>query len=233
MTSISRNMYSDELDDMVNECNDTYHRTTKTKPVDVKSSAYIDFGVINNEKNPKFEVGDHVRILKYNSIFAKDYVPNWSEEVFVTKKVKTMHWTYLIEDINEAKHFGKFYEKELQKINQTDFRIEKIIRRKGDRLSIKWKGYDNSLTVGLIKKIFLYKMSYFQTPCPRSKDKIKVEIDFSNYAAQSDLKNGTDVDTSKFAKMNNLANLKSNIDKLDIGKFETALIDLTKLSDAV
>ena len=60
------------------------------KPVDVKSSTYIDFGIENNEKNPKFQVGDQVRISKYKNIFAEDYTTNWSEEIFVIKKLKIL-----------------------------------------------------------------------------------------------------------------------------------------------
>ena len=88
MTSISKNVYIDKLDDLVNKCSNTYHRTIKMKPVDVKSSTYIDFNKKNNEESPKFKVGDHVRISKCKNIFAKCYVSNWSEEVFVIKKVK-------------------------------------------------------------------------------------------------------------------------------------------------
>ena len=93
MTSISKNVYIDELDDTVNEYN-TYHRTIKVKPVEVKDNTYIDFKKEVNDKDPKFKVGDHVRISKYKNIFAKGYTPNWSEEVFVIKKVKnTVPWT--------------------------------------------------------------------------------------------------------------------------------------------
>ena len=88
MTSISKNGYIDELGDIVNKYNNTCHSTINMKPVDVKFSTYIDFGIENNDKDPKFKVGDHVRISKYKNIFAKAYVPNWSEEVFVIKNVK-------------------------------------------------------------------------------------------------------------------------------------------------
>ena len=83
MTSISKNVNIDKLDDIVNEYNNTYHRTIKMKHIDVKDNTYI-----NIDKMPKFRVVDHVRISKYKNIFAKDYTPNWSEEVFVIKKIK-------------------------------------------------------------------------------------------------------------------------------------------------
>ena len=62
MTSISKNVYIDKLDDIVNEYNNTYHRTIKMKPVDVKDNTYIDFKKEVNDKDSKFKVGDHVRI---------------------------------------------------------------------------------------------------------------------------------------------------------------------------
>ena len=86
MMSMSLKVYIDNLADIVNEYSNTYYRMIKMKTVDVKSSTYIDFAIENNGKYPKFEVGDHVRILKYKNIFAKVYAPNWSEEVFIIKK---------------------------------------------------------------------------------------------------------------------------------------------------
>ena len=74
MTSISKNMSIDKLVDMVNEYNDTYHRTIKIKPVNVKPMIYIVAGIENNEKVPKF--GDHVRKSKHKSLFSKRYTPN-------------------------------------------------------------------------------------------------------------------------------------------------------------
>ena len=114
MTSISKNVYIDELDDIVDEYNDTYCRTIKTKPVNVKDDTYIDFKKEVNDKDPKFKVGDHVRISKYKNLFAKGYIPNWSEEVFVVSKIKnTVPWTYVINDLNGEEIIGTFYEKEL------------------------------------------------------------------------------------------------------------------------
>ena len=139
-------MYIDKLDDIVDEYNNIYLTTIKMKPIDVKDNTYINTNKeINNNKDPKFKVGDHVRISKYKNIFAKRYMPNWSEEVFIIKKVKnTIPRTYVIYDLNGEEILGTFYEKELQKTNQEEFRIEKVIRRKGDKLYVKWKGYDNS-----------------------------------------------------------------------------------------
>ena len=83
MTSISKNMYIDKLDDIVNEYNNVYHTTIKMKPIDVKDNTYINTDKGANDKDPKFKVGDRVKISKYKNIFAKGYTPNRSEEVFV------------------------------------------------------------------------------------------------------------------------------------------------------
>ena len=145
MTSISKNVYIDKLNTIVNKYNNTYHTTIKMKPIDVKDNTYINTNKEINYKDPKFKVGDYVRISKYKNIFAKGYMPNWSEEVFVVDKINnTVPWTYVINDLNGEKITGTFYENELQKTNQKEFRIEKVIKRKGNKLYVKWKGYDNS-----------------------------------------------------------------------------------------
>ena len=82
MTSVSKNVYIDKLDEVADDYNNTYHRTIKMKPVDVKDDKYIDFEIEVNDKDPKFKVGDHVRISRYKNIFAKGYTSNWSEESF-------------------------------------------------------------------------------------------------------------------------------------------------------
>ena len=153
MTSISKNVCIDKLDDIVNEYNNTKHRTANMKPIDVKDNTYIDFGKEVDNNDPKFKVGDHVRISKYKNIFAKGYTLNWSEEVFVIKKIKNaVPWTYVIDDLNGEEITGTFYEKELQKIDQQEFRIEKVNKKKDDKLYVKWKGYDNSFNNWIDKK---------------------------------------------------------------------------------
>ena len=153
MTAISKNVYIDKLDDIVNEYNNTYHRTIKMKPVDVKDNTYIDFEKELNNKDPKFKIGDQVRNSKYKNIFAKGYMPNWSEEVFIINKIKnTVPWTYVTNDLNGEKITGSFYEKELRKTNQKEFRIEKVLKKKGDKLYVKWKDYDNSFNSWIDKK---------------------------------------------------------------------------------
>ena len=118
MTSISKNMYIHKLDDIVNEYNNTYHKTIKMKPADVKDNTYIDSMELHSTE------------LHSNK--------DWSEEVFVIKKVKnTVPLTYVINDLNGDETIGTFCEKELQKTNQQEFRTEKVIKKKGDKLYVK------------------------------------------------------------------------------------------------
>ena len=153
MTSISKNAYIDKLDDIVKKYNNTYHKSIEIKPVDVKDKTYIGFKKEVNDKNPKFKVGDRVRISKYKNIFDKGYMPNWSEEIFIIKKIKnTVPWTYVLNGLNGEEIIGTFCENESQKTKQNEFRIEKVFKKKGDKLYVKWKGYDNSFNSWIDKK---------------------------------------------------------------------------------
>ena len=117
--------------------------------------------------------------------------------------------TYVINDLNGEEIIGTFYEKELQKTNQQEFRIEKVIKRKGDKLYVKWKGYDNSFNSWIDKKdlVWFYwlqfhciKMSqYFPKPYEPFGGDINVKVDLSNYATKTDIKNISHIDTSSFA----------------------------------
>ena len=143
-TRVSKNLYFNVLDEIINKYKNTVHRSIKMKPIDVTSDSYAEYNEDSNEKDPKFKVGDHVRISKYKNIFAKWYTQNWSEEVFVASKIKnTVPWAYVISDLNGEPITWSFYEKKLQKTNQEKFRIEKVLQRKGDKLCVKWKGYDS------------------------------------------------------------------------------------------
>ena len=125
------------LDDIVNKNNNTIHRSIKIKPINVTSGSYAEYNEDFNKNEPKFKVGDYVRISKYKNIFAKGYTSNWSEEVFVVSKIKnTIPWTYVISDVNGEEITGRFYEKELRKTDQEKLRIEKILKRKGDKLYV-------------------------------------------------------------------------------------------------
>ena len=123
------------------------------KLADVKDNTYINIDKEVNDKDPKFKIGDHVRISRYKNIFAKGYTPNWSEEVFVIKKVKnTFSWTYVINDLNGGEIIGTFYEKELQRTNQEEFRIEKVIKKKETSYMSNGKDMIIHSVVGSIKK---------------------------------------------------------------------------------
>ena len=101
MTVVSKNVYIDKLDDVINEYNNTY-RTIKMKSIEVKDNTYIDSVKEVNDKNPKFKVDNHVRKSKNKNIFAKGYGPYWSGDVFVIKEVEnTDPSTYVITDLNE------------------------------------------------------------------------------------------------------------------------------------
>ena len=102
ISSLSKNAYIDKLDDIVNKYNNIYHSTIKMKPVDVKLSTYIESSKETNDQDSKFKISDIVTISKYKNIFVKGYVPNWSEKVFVIKKVKnTVSWAYVISDLKD------------------------------------------------------------------------------------------------------------------------------------
>ena len=217
MTSVSKNVYTGKLDDIVNEYNNTKDRTTKMKSIDVKDNTYIDFGKEVNDNDHKFKVDDDVRISKYKNIFAKGYTPNWSEEIFVIKNIKnTVPWTYVIDDLNAEEITGTFFEEELQKIVKQKLRIKKLIKKKGDKLYVKWKGYDNSFNS--------YK---------RFDGDINVKVDLSNYVTKADLKNVSHVDASSFALKSNLARLKTEVDKIDADKLITVPVDLAKVSNVI
>ena len=140
MTSISKNVYIDKLDDIVKKYNNTYHKSIKMKAVDVKDNTYIGFKKEDNNKNPIFKV-------------YIGYMPNWSEEIFIIKKIKnSVPRTYVLNDLNGEEIIGVFYENELQKTNPKEFRIEKVLKKKGDKLYVKWKGYDNPFNSGIDKK---------------------------------------------------------------------------------
>ena len=94
MTAISKNVYFNILNDIADEYNNTYHKTIKMKPIDVKSNSFAEYNEESSEKDPKFKVNDHVRISNYKNIFAKGYALHWSEEMFVVKKsIYMVPWT--------------------------------------------------------------------------------------------------------------------------------------------
>lgn len=139
------------LDEIIYKYNNTRHRTIKMKPIDVnyKNEKNLLYTVYNNIKifrYGKFRKGDYVRISKEKSIFYKSYLPNWSTEIFIIAKVNiTNPITYDLIDLQNNKISGKFYQEEIQKTTLFDtYLVEKILKRKKDKLYVKWLGFDST-----------------------------------------------------------------------------------------
>ena len=116
MTAISKNVYFDVWDDIVNKYN-TLFIECETKPIEVTDDYYAEYNENSNKKDPKFKVGDYVRISKYKNIFAKGYTPNWSEEVFVINKIENkVPWTYVISTWMVKKLLEVFIKKNCKKL---------------------------------------------------------------------------------------------------------------------
>lgn len=148
------------LPKLIDEYNNTIHRTIKMKPNDVNvecEKRLLDTVYANKieiHRSPKFEVGCYVRISKYKNIFDKGYTPNWTTEIFkIIKVLYTNPFTYLLEDEKGNKIAGGFYELEIQKVKYPDaFLVEKFIRYKGDRVYVKWLGFDHTHNCWINKK---------------------------------------------------------------------------------
>ena len=137
------------------------------KPGDVKSNTHINSSKEINDRDPKSKIGDIVRVSKYKNIFTKSFVPNWSEEVFAINKVKnTVPWTYVISDLTGEEIVGTFCEKELQKKKIYSW---KVIKRKGNKLYVKWKGYDSSFNSWIDKKDSINEWIFSRTEVFRRK----------------------------------------------------------------
>lgn len=142
------------LQKLVDEYNNTKHRTIRMKPIDVNTNneknllatVYNRNWVVTNKTKAKFKLGDHVRLSKYKHVFAKGYTPNWSTEVFKINKIQYANpITYLLVDLNGREIKGTVYEEELQLAKNPDiYLVEKIIRKLGNKVYVKWLGFDNS-----------------------------------------------------------------------------------------
>ena len=139
---------------MVDRYNNTKHSSIKMTPVlasipDNESKVYMTLydDVIHDRSPrpvPKFSIGDKVRITKKQSVFSKSYLPLWTEELFEISAIQqTNPITYKIKDLNGEEIQGTFYEQELQKTHQDTFRIEKVLKTKGNKMYVKWKGYSD------------------------------------------------------------------------------------------
>lgn len=144
----------DILPKLIAEYNNTKHRTIKMKPNEVNErneqhildSVYNRKLIVPAKSKPKFKIGDLVRLSKYKHLFEKGYTPNWTMEVFrITKVQRTFPFTYLIQDLKGEDVKGCIYEQELQSTKYPDlYLVEKIIRRKGNKVLVKWLGFDSS-----------------------------------------------------------------------------------------
>jgi len=151
-TANSTRRYIDVLNEMVNNYNNTRHSSIKMTPAKASLKAnekVVWMNLFGNEIHkaikPKFSIGDKVRITKKKNIFEKGYTPRWTEEIFTISTIQyTDPPTYKITDANDEEIQGSFYEQELQKTTQEIFRIEKIIRKRGNKSLVKWLGYSDS-----------------------------------------------------------------------------------------
>ena len=193
MTSVSKNDYINKLDDIINKYNNTYYGIIKMKPADVNQTH-----ILNLVKKLMIKIQNLtlVILLEFRNIkvfFQK--VTNQSDEVLVIKIVKnTVSWTYVISDLKCEEIIGTFYENKLQKPNQKEFRTEKAIRRKGDKLYVKWKGYNNSFNRWINKKGSINELIFSGT-------KIFRKIRFVSLCRfkKIELKNAIGIYTSSFA----------------------------------
>ena len=133
-----------------------------------------------------------------------------------------MPWTYVISDLKGKEMVGTFYKKELQKTNQKVIRVEKAIKRKGDKLNVKWKRCDSSSNSLIDKK----DMSEYFPEIKSSVGRVKVELDLFDYA-KADLKDAAGADTSQFV------NLKPDVDKLNIDRLKNVPSNLNNLKSKV
>lgn len=144
----------DILSDIVDSYNSSVHRTIGMRPIEVTKSiekyllktVYRTNSTVNASYVNKFSIDDYVRISKYKTIFEKSYTPNWTTEIFkVNTVLPTRPVTYRLSDLKGIEVKGCFYEQELQKTKHPNtYLVEKIIRRKQNRIFVKWLGFDNS-----------------------------------------------------------------------------------------
>ena len=144
-------IWINDLDKLVNEYNNSYHRSIKMKPIyaskksneDMVRNNLYNFKITN--KKPKFSIGDKVRVSLLKYTFEKSYTSNWSEEIFIIDNIKTSNVNYyFLKDLQGEKIDGMFYREELLKTNMKEndlYIIEKIIKRVGNKYLVKWKNY--------------------------------------------------------------------------------------------
>ena len=149
-TDNNTNHYVDILPDLVEDYNNTKHSSIKMTPVEASKNELTVWRNLYPDRlkkidiNPKFSIGDKVRISKKKTTFEKGYTTRWTEEIFTITKINhTSPVTYKIADLNGEEIDGSFYEPELQKTSQQLFRIEKVIEKGKNKSLAKWKGYSD------------------------------------------------------------------------------------------
>lgn len=137
------------LQTLIDKYNSTVHSTIKMKPKDVLDnslllSTYRQGDIFS--KKPKFKAGDFVRVSKHKTAFKKGYLPNWSTEIFKVERVQpTSPPTFLLEDLKGSPIVGAFYVEELQRTKYPDiYLVERILKRKGSKVYVKWLGFPNT-----------------------------------------------------------------------------------------
>ena len=155
MAAISKNIYFDVLDDIVNKYNNTVHKTIKMKPIDVTDDYYVEYNknpieLHSNKKILNLQLVTILEFQKIKTFLLKDILQIGQKKFLLLTKLKLQF--YAISDLNGEEITGSFYEKEFQKTSHKEFRIEKVLKRKGDKLYVKWKGYNNSFNSWINKK---------------------------------------------------------------------------------
>ena len=226
MTAISKSVYFDVLDAILHRNSNTVHRTLhlilmlNTMKTLMKKIINLKLVVVSEYQNSKI-------------FLLKDTLKIGQKKFLSLSKLKTQLRGYMQSWFKWWTNRWKFLRKELQKTSQEKFRVEKVTKRKGDKLYVKWKGYNNSFNSWIDKKDRIKMSQYFPKPLRSFGGNINVKLGLSNYATKTDLINATHVDTSRFALKTNLASLKTEVDKLDIDKLAPVPVDLSKLSDVV
>ena len=151
MKAISKKIYVNVLDDIVNKYNNTVHKAIKMKPIDVTSYSYAEYNEDSNKRNSKFKVGNHVRMSMYKIFFAKGYAPNWSEQTFVIKKLKTLYHVYTLLMILMVKKLFEVFMKKNCRIKK-NLEQRKYLKEKVINCMLNGKDMTIHLIVELVKK---------------------------------------------------------------------------------
>lgn len=156
-------VWFDILPKLINDYNNKVHRTIGMKPIEVneKNEKLVLQRILKNTK-PKeekmkptvFNTGDKVRISKYKGVFSKKYLPNWTNEVFTIHRVQpTSPETYILKDNKGEIVQGGFYGHELLKTQVSDvYLVQKVLKRKKDKLLVRWLGFDKTADSWIHKK---------------------------------------------------------------------------------